>query len=182
MQSPSLAAGTGVLQDNTVEVDDDLALDTIDEILSQHSNQKSQAYHASQTSSPAIAIASPSTALHQDQCQVNAAADLRSLTPAGPSETADVIDLAGPAQHAKPDSTSCTANLAHPRAASAVGSAGLSSPAFSPAASRKLEDCGTPQLGSANRSEAVRSLFDCAMLLYYITMDKCINRQFLTAA
>ena len=91
MQSPSMAAGIGILQDDPFEGGNDIDLNAVDEILSQHSSQKPPAHPASQAAS---SVGSPAVAGAPSQDQIDEeAAKFRSLAPAGP-DNSGVIDLA----------------------------------------------------------------------------------------
>ena len=90
MQSPSLAAGTGMLQDDPFEAGNDIDLNAVDEILSQHSSQKPLAHPASQAAS---SVGSPAVAGFPSQDQIDKAAKFQSLAPAGPDDSV-VTDLA----------------------------------------------------------------------------------------
>ena len=101
MQSPSLAAGTGVLQSHASAADSDIYLDTIDEILSQHSNQKSQPHVPSQADpstlpSPALTTASADAKHHQTQTDSSVVS--HPLISARQADAADIIDLVGPSE------------------------------------------------------------------------------------
>ena len=89
MQSPSLAAGTGMLQDDPFEAGSDTDFNAIDKILSQHSNQKPFACPASQAAS---SVGSPAVGI-SSQDWIDEPAKFQSLAPAGP-DNSDVIDLA----------------------------------------------------------------------------------------
>ncbi|DBA88569.1 TPA: hypothetical protein ACH3X2_005037 [Trebouxia sp. C0005] len=108
MQSDKLAAGTGVLQTNTSDTLDDADLESVDEILSQHSNPRSCAGTASQANSPAISNPDPPlpSALHSYRHRHGLDAyDCHALAPAGAQEQAalpviDLSDSSTPAKHA----------------------------------------------------------------------------------
>ncbi len=89
MQSPKLTAGTGVLQASAAGLQDDMDLDAVDEILSQHSNARSHTGHASQADSPLVPVSGYS---QPDKAQNN---DHHAFAPAGPYKAAAslLIDL-----------------------------------------------------------------------------------------
>lgn len=89
MQSPKLTAGTGVLQVSTTDAEDDVDLDAVDKILSQHSNHRSQAGHALQADSPAVGslnhlLSNPATINRHTGSDM----DAHALAPAGAHEAA----------------------------------------------------------------------------------------------
>lgn len=112
MQSPSLAAGTGMLQDDPFEAGNDIDLNAIDEILSQHSNQKPFAPPASQAAS---SVGTPAVVGTPSQDQTDEAAKLQSLAPAGPDDSG-VIDLACIPEPAPRRSSFFKDRPLHPRA------------------------------------------------------------------
>lgn len=78
-----------MLQASTTDAEDDVDLDAVDEILSQHSNQRSQAGHASQAESPAvrsITHPSPHPAITNRPTSIDM--DPHALAPAGAHEAA----------------------------------------------------------------------------------------------
>ena len=97
MQSPSLAASTGVLQADTTAMQDDIDLNEVDEILSQHSNQKSHHAHASPQIHPSAASISRTAATHSKSSNFKPRrmSEAHAMAPAGPAvqDTTPVIDL-----------------------------------------------------------------------------------------
>ena len=149
MQSPSLAAGTGMLQD---DADVDVDLDAIDELLSQHSNQKSLAHPASQAGCSALDISAPDitgtpSSNNIDQSQTETARKYKSLAPAGP-DTSDVIDLA-----CIPDPTPSRSSLHNDRSVhhSQATHAPTEVLPRSPASSRNQADGASADHGTSNR-------------------------------
>ena len=112
MQSPTLAAGTGMLQDDPFEPGNDIDLNAVDEILSQHSSQKPPAHPASQAAS---SVGSPAIACNPSQDQIDEAAKFQSLAPAGP-DSSDVSVLACIPETAPRRSSFFRDRPLHPRA------------------------------------------------------------------
>lgn len=118
MQSPKLTAGTGVLQASTTDAEDDVDLDAVDIILSQHSNQRSQAGHAAQADSPAVGslnhlLSNAATSNRHTGSDM----DPHALAPAGACEAAasQLMDLKVPWEPHRP-ATSPIKSKPHPHA------------------------------------------------------------------
>lgn len=148
MQSPSLAAGTGMLQDDPFEAGNDIDLDAIDEILSQHSNKTSHAHHASQVASAAVDMASPgvnaiTSGNTCSQDEIHSATSFQSLAPAGP-DSSDVIDLACIPEPSPRRRSLLPDRPLHPRATRIV-------PSVTPTSSKQHEHDADTQHGTSNR-------------------------------
>lgn len=148
MQSPSLAAGTGVLQD---DADADPDLDAIDELLSQHSNQKALSHHASQAACSALDMddpagtGTPHSYNHLDRNQTGNARN-KALAPAGP-DTCDVIDLSC-VSHPTPSRSSLhSGRSVHPQATCPAREAWQPSPSHI----KKPANVASTEHGTSNR-------------------------------
>lgn len=142
MQSPSLAGGTGMLQDDPSEAGNDIDLDAIDDILSQHSNQKSLPHPAPQAAS---SVGSPAVVDNPSQTQTDDAAKFQSLAPAGP-DSSGVIDLSCIPQPAPRRSSLFRDRPLHPRATRIV-----SELPSTPDSNKPQEAAAGPQHATSNR-------------------------------
>ena len=116
MQSPKLAIGTGYLQASTTDMQDSLDLDAVEEILSQRSNQNSQAQHASQGQSPAVSFSKHiASGTINKRSRLGGQDDPHSLAPVGPCATdmSAVIDLVDVPDQEEQPATTCQGNSAH---------------------------------------------------------------------
>ena len=143
MHSPSLEAGTGMLQEDQIERGSDIDLNAIDEILSQHSNQKPFAHPASQAASSG---GSPAVVGIPIQDQTDDAAKFQSLVPAGP-DNSDVIDLACIPEPAPKRSSLTKVTRLHPRATRIASEL----PLQTPTSSKPQEADASHQQGTSNR-------------------------------